>query len=190
MKILVIAAACMACAALVFPAAVEATDTAPAPAPKVQTFFSPEDDCQKVILELVECAKTSIRIADYSFVMPKLTDALIAKHQAGVDVQLVLDKIQASGRPERRELLKLKAAGIPFLVGQSVKRRIMHLKVIVVDGHWTLSGSYNLTDTAGLEDNTFDIVDDTKRAEIFTAKWNRVHETMSTQYQPELLPAP
>ena len=55
----------------------------------------------------------------------------------------------------------------------------MHLKVMIVDGKSVMSGTYNFTAAARLENNTFDITDDPERAAKFTAIWNEIWDCMA-----------
>ena len=99
-----------------------------------KTYFRPDDDTQQVMLDFASSAQKSILIADYSFTCAPLTDILVKKHAAGVDVRLVLDKTEAAGKAEKVQLAKLMAAGVSFEVGTSQRHRAMHLKVMIVDG--------------------------------------------------------
>ena len=146
-----------------------------------RTYFSPDDDTQQVMLDFATGALKSILIADYSFTCAPLTDILVKKHAAGVNVRLVLDKTEAAGKAERVQLAKLTAAGVPFEVGTSQRHRSMHLKVMIVDGKFVMSGSYNFTAAARLENNTFDITDDPERATRFTATWTEIWDWMAGQ---------
>lgn len=146
-----------------------------------QTFFTPYDDAQTPLITMLQSATKSIRIADYSFNLMPVVDILIAKFQAGVDVQLVLDSSQARGKSEVPEVTKLKEAGVPMVVGTSDKGKIMHLKVAIVDDAIVGSGSYNFTGTAELEDNFFDVEHSLERAAAFTAYWQRVHDYIANK---------
>jgi hypothetical protein len=65
------------------------------------------------VLDLIDSAAQSIRVADYSYNLPALTMALVAKHKAGVDVALVLDHSQAAGTTEKPQVAALVEAGVP-----------------------------------------------------------------------------
>lgn len=146
-----------------------------------QTFFTPYDDAQTPLINLLQSATKSIRIADYSFNLMPVVDILIEKYKAGVDVQLVLDSSQARGKSEVPEVTKLKEAGVPMVVGTSDKGKIMHLKVAIVDDAIVGSGSYNFTGTAELEDNFFDVEHSLERAAAFTAYWQRVSDYIANK---------
>jgi phosphatidylserine/phosphatidylglycerophosphate/cardiolipin synthase-like enzyme len=147
---------------------------------ETNTYFSPDDDTQQVVLNFAASSQKSILIAAYSFTCAPLADLLVQKHAAGLDVRLVLDKTEAGGKAEKIQLAKLAAAGIPFEIGTSQKHRAMHLKAMVVDRKSVLSGSYNFTTTARSENNTFDITtDDPARAARFVAIWQEIWDSMA-----------
>ncbi len=139
-------------------------------------------------MAFIGTAKRSLRIADYSFNLDPLVGLLVQKQQGGVDVKLVLDKSQASGSTERPEIEKLVAAKVPFVVGTSDERKIMHMKFTVLDGEWVQSGSWNYTGAASKEDNFFDIEHSPDRAAIFEEKWQKMWDWISAneaKFQPQ-----
>jgi phosphatidylserine/phosphatidylglycerophosphate/cardiolipin synthase-like enzyme len=148
---------------------------------ETKTYFSPDDDTEKVMLDFAASARNSILIADYSFTSAPLTDILIKEHAAGVDVRLVLDKTEAAGKAEKVQLAKLTAAGVPFEVGTSQHHRAMHLKVMIVDRKSVMSGSYNFTATAKEQNNTFDITTDPERAAKFVGIWKEIWDWMAAR---------
>ena|SRR6185312_1330348 len=143
---------------------------------RIQLGFAPTDDCKQMLLDFANSAASSVKIADYSFNMSELVDILIAKHQAGLDVSLILDKSQASGSTEIPQVTRLKQAGVPYIVGTSQDHKIMHLKVIIVDGVAVGSGSYNFTEVAGKESNNFRIEQDPEIASLFLNDWQTTHD--------------
>ena len=138
-------------------------------------YFAPDDDCLTPLLQTVSDAKDSILVADYSFSLPPLTDLLIAKHIAGVKVKIVLDKSQSGGKSEQPEIEKLKTAGVDYIIGESDRHRIMHLKVCVIDSETTVFGSYNFTEAAALENNVLAIFDDSDISQSFTKAINKAY---------------
>ena len=118
---------------------------------------SPRDDIQSKFLELIGSAQESIYIMIYGFHLPALTDLLIAKHQAGLDVRLILDLSQSKGKAESEEVQKLKDAGLNLIIGTSpVAHQIMHEKETIIDGKRVLSGSWNYSLSAQKQVNHMD----------------------------------
>ena len=155
-----------------------------------ETYVSPDDDCRAPILAAIAGATTSIRVADYTMNWTDFAAALIAKHQAGVDVRLVLDRSEAGVHTEEAVLASLRGAGVPLVIGTSQKHQIMHLKLIVVDGATVVSGSYNFSTNAQAESNIVDI----ETGNVLRASYlaGRIDELSAwiTANEPQAAPAP
>lgn len=149
-----------------------------------ETYFAPYDDPGAVLVSLVESATASIHIDIYGFTYGPLMDALIAAHARGVSVSVVADHTQAEGRAERPQLERLVAAGIDVLVGTSSRGAIDHSKYIVVDADLGVAspdsvvayGSFNFSESARAQDNTFSVRSDAGLVSAFLANWQRVHD--------------
>lgn len=142
-------------------------------------YFAPDQDCLTPLLEAINSAKQSILVADYSFNLPSLVDSLIAQHQKGVKVTLVLDRSQSFGKSEVVQIQRLRQAGIDFVIGTSDKHKIMHLKCAVVDNQTVINGSYNFTTAAASESNVLEIFTDPEIAELFTAQIKKIYQFIS-----------
>ncbi len=106
--------------------------------------FVPGNDCQAVIVQVIEKAEQQIFVQAYSFTSEAISDALIGAMQRGVNVTVVLDKSQR--REHFSVAAQLNAAGIPVWIDE--KPAIAHNKVIVVDQLVTITGSFNFTKSA------------------------------------------
>ena len=149
---------------------------------KIKTLFSPEDDLNLAYLKLINKAKSSIHIVDYSFNMIQLVDLLNIKINNGVDVMLVLDRSQRSGSSEKDALLKMnEKLKRNTVFGDSSKDKIIHDKFTVIDKKLVESGSWNYTEVAEEEDNFIDIVRDKKRAMAFDRVFWRIFNRLSAK---------
>lgn len=160
----------------------------------VRTLFAPFDQTTQEYLAFVASAKRSLYILIYGMHLPALTDLLIAKHQQGVKVNLILDHSQAAGRAESQEVQRLVDAGIPLLVGTSpVHSQILHTKATIVDEMAVESGSWNYSLSASAQSNTLTFVHDTDYARAYLDHWHRIHGFVTLHdmvYQPKgALPA-
>ena len=127
---------------------------------KIRTLFAPFDDTAGEFLRFIESAQSSIDIQIYGFHLPALSDALIAKHQAGIRVSLILDHTQAEGKAEASEVQKLIAAGVPLLIGTSpVHHQILHSKFTVIDEASVEHGSWNYSLSASQQSNDMHYVE-------------------------------
>jgi cardiolipin synthase len=136
------------------------------------------DDTGKPILDAIEAAQESIRIKIFLFSEPTLIAAVIAAHQRGVKVRVMLNPARRSGEPEnettRETLLK---AGIEVL-DSNPAIDVTHEKSMVVDGKIAFIQSLNWETRNFTETRDYAIVT-THRHEVdevvqcFDADWER-----------------
>jgi phosphatidylserine/phosphatidylglycerophosphate/cardiolipin synthase-like enzyme len=112
------------------------------------TYFAPEDGpgMHKLIVDLITVARHSVVLNMYGYDDDEADTALFAKAaDPGIYFQMSLDKSQAGGVHEKLLLAHWyeKPMGTSIAVGQSAKHAISHLKVMIVDGLWVVSGSTN-----------------------------------------------
>jgi phosphatidylserine/phosphatidylglycerophosphate/cardiolipin synthase-like enzyme len=155
----------------------------------VRTLFAPFDDTTGEFLRFVQSATRSIDILIFGFHLPKLTDILIAKHQARVRVSLLLDHSQEAGKAERGEVEKLLAAGVPLLIGTSpVHGQILHSKFTVVDGKAVEHGSWNYSLSASQQSNDMHFVEHEGYAQAYLQHHNAIRSFIllhEMAYQPK-----
>lgn len=106
--------------------------------------FSPHQGATALVVNTLNEAKESICLAAYSFTSQPVADALIAAHERGVEVRIVLDKSQEIASHSLYGLMLAK--GVPTRVNRHYA--IMHNKFAVVDGHTLQLGSFNYTKAA------------------------------------------
>lgn len=141
----------------------------------VRTLFAPFDSTAEEYLTFVNSATRSLYVLIYGFHLPALTDLLIAKHKAGVRVNIILDHSQAEGRAESGEVQKLVDAGVPLLIGTSpVHGQILHTKATIIDGAAVESGSWNYSLSAAAQSNTLTFVHDADYARAYLDHWHRI----------------
>jgi cardiolipin synthase len=102
-------------------------------------------DSRSRLKALIESAKTSLDVEVQALSDGALTDAIVARHQAGVAVRVVLSADPGQSPSELNMIAKLKAAGVPL---KGVLTPYIHSKVLVVDGTKVFVGSQNFTPTA------------------------------------------
>jgi phosphatidylserine/phosphatidylglycerophosphate/cardiolipin synthase-like enzyme len=115
--------------------------------PDQRSFFSPRDDIHPLLASLLDSAQHSLVLNMYGYDDDELDELIRAKLDSEhVYVQMSLDKSQAGGVHEK-ELLKKWANdkfGNSIAIGTSeVHHAISHLKVLIVDGVYTVTGSTN-----------------------------------------------
>ena len=154
-----------------------------------ETHFAPYDDPASVIVSLAHSAVRSIHIDIYGFTYVPLMDELIAAHARGVTVNIVADHTQAEGTAEKPQLQRLVDAGIAVLIGTSSRGAIDHSKYLVIDEAVVGFGSFNFSDSARAQDNTFSVRSDAGLVASFLANWQRVHDDAAGKH-PEWQLAP
>jgi phosphatidylserine/phosphatidylglycerophosphate/cardiolipin synthase-like enzyme len=139
----------------------------------VEVYFSPEDNPQGRLYDLISQAGQSIDIVAYVWTDNGLTDAVLERASAGVNVSGVFDQDQA-----------LEATGSDFLVFQQNGLDVhldgysglLHQKVIIIDSSIVVVGSYNFTSSAAdRNDENLIIIHDPALASIFIANYEQVY---------------
>lgn len=122
----------------------------PLPAQGVlQAAFAPWDDIDALLVDTLAAARKSVRVHAYLLTSKKISQALIAAHRRGVDVQVLLDGAQLEKVPSSTAPA-LHAAGIPVWIETGYQNA--HNKVLVIDADLpqatVVTGSFNFTWTA------------------------------------------
>jgi phosphatidylserine/phosphatidylglycerophosphate/cardiolipin synthase-like enzyme len=108
---------------------------------EIHNYFSPEDDVPPKIVRFLRGAHTSIHFMAFSFTDATIGQSLVEASRRGVKVEGVMERRGSDTKDA--QLAPLVAAGIPVL--KDGNTYVMHHKVIVIDGLWTITGSYNFT---------------------------------------------
>lgn len=113
--------------------------------PNEYVFFSPVDDVHGVLVDVIGSASHRVMVNMYGYDDDEV-DALLHSKAASPNVAFVmnLDKSQSGGVHEKALVQPWASAiGTSVAIGHSVKGAISHLKVCVVDGLYTVTGSTN-----------------------------------------------
>jgi len=138
----------------------------------IENCFSPQDGCAEPVLEHISEAQRSIKFLAFSYTSDLIGDAMIERHQAGVQVQGVFETRNARGTGS--EFARLKQVGIEVL--EDGNCYTMHHKMIVIDDHIVITGSYNFTKRAEeTNDENFVIIDNQELATAYTEEFERVY---------------
>src|SRR6201982_3152738 len=112
-----------------------------------RTFFAPRDNVHGLLVALLGTAQHSIVVNMFGYDDDELNKIIQAKlADEHVYVQMSLDRSQAEGAHEKQILARWAndAFGNSIAIGtSSVHNAISHLKIVIVDGVYTVKGSTN-----------------------------------------------
>jgi cardiolipin hydrolase len=109
-----------------------------------KVFFSPGETCLSAILEHILATTKKIRICLFTISDNRISEALISKHNQGIDVRIISDNDKRFDKGS--DIDALAAAGIPIRLDETDNH--MHHKFALFDDSITLTGSYNWTRSA------------------------------------------
>jgi phosphatidylserine/phosphatidylglycerophosphate/cardiolipin synthase-like enzyme len=131
----------------------------------IETYFSPDDDTALRLIELILSAEESIEFLVYSFTSDAIADALIFQANQGIQVRGVLDAYQDRAGLGG-EFQRLENQGLDIYLDAHPEK--LHHKVMIIDQKIVVTGSYNLTRSAEIQndENTL-IIHDEEIAAVF-----------------------
>lgn len=149
---------------------------------RIDGWFSPTDTpIRRAVQPLIRRAEHRIDIAVFFLTHKGITEDLLAAHDRGVKVRVLLDATAAKNGYSKHELLR--AAGIPVKVEDWGGK--MHAKAASFDGQHLVVGSMNWTSAgeSGNDENTLVLHDATLAAQFdvwFQELWDDVDDRWLT----------
>ncbi|MGU7843927.1 phospholipase D family nuclease [Burkholderia sp. AW33-5] len=137
--------------------------------------FSPEGSATRLVADVLDRARSRVRLAAYTFTSPDVVRRLIAAKRRGVDVAVIADAKENTGgrgaRAGQAALNLLVEAGIPVWTVSAYA--IHHDKYIVADGKTVETGSYNYSTAAARRnsENAVVIANCPSVADAYEAHW-------------------
>lgn len=126
--------------------------------------FSPKGGCTEAVVSELKKAKNEILLLAYSFTSKPIAEALVEAKGRGVHLDIVLDR--SNEQETYSELGDLLGKGIVPLIDSH--HAIAHNKVMIIDGHTVITGSFNFTNQAE-HDNAENLVIFTGHPELVRA---------------------
>ena len=148
---------------------------APAGCPRSQAFFSPDNDCTRVIIDHLDRTKKTLDICVFTITDDRVASAISRAHQRGVNVRIITDNEKAWDAGS--DVQKLGERGVPIRIDQSEHH--MHHKFAIFDKATLITGSFNWTRSASIhnEENLIVTPDPSLVKDFLTAfekLWNKV----------------
>jgi len=114
------------------------------PAEVVGVYFTPPADVAAAVMQVIDRSVKEVLVQAYGFTHQGIAQALVRAHTRGVVVKVLLDAKTDSTNRLVTDLLM----GQGIAVKLDGNHAIAHNKVIVVDGEWVITGSFNFTHAA------------------------------------------
>jgi phospholipase D len=153
----------------------------------VSVCFTPgPESCADVIADEIDAAHSTIRVQAYWLTSATIVRALGKAKRRGIDVQAILDKSQDrrdDPKAHYSSAIYLVHAGIPVWIDD--QPAIAHNKVLIIDGHLVVTGSYNFTksaDTRNVENVV--VIDSPEVARWFATNWEE-RRAVSRRFEAE-----
>ncbi len=138
----------------------------------INVYFSPENGIERILLKRLAKARRSIHFLAFSLTSDLIGEIIIKKHKEGVKVYGVFEGRGA--RTKYSEYIKMKIEGVPVKLDGS--RYTMHHKVIIIDGHIVITGSYNFSRNADKKnDENILIIDNEAIAGEYLREFERIY---------------
>ena len=115
--------------------------------PSVRVQFSPKGGCTDAVVKELQKARREILVQAYSFTAMAISRALIEAKNRGVNVEVLLDR--SNEQEPRSDLPLLLTEGLTPLI--DAKHAIAHNKLMIIDQRTIITGSFNFTRQAELE---------------------------------------
>lgn len=141
---------------------------------KIETYFSPDDEIQPTLVNIISMANESLYFMAFSFTADEIGDAVRERAREGVTVAGVMDDEQVESNIGT-EFDAFRQAGLDVYRDGNAGQ--MHHKTIVIDESIVITGSYNFTNSAETRnDETLLVIYNEDIAKLFIAEFQRVYE--------------
>ena len=138
---------------------------------EMTVLFASEDPVVENILAQVNAAQRNIRFLSFSFTYDEVGQAMLQRVGEGVTVEGVFEK--RGSETEYSELPLLYCAGLN--VRQDGNPYALHHKVIIIDDHTVLTGSFNFSSNAtDSNDENLIIIKDRDIASLYIEEFDRM----------------
>ncbi|HPS57331.1 MAG TPA: phospholipase D-like domain-containing protein [Spirochaetota bacterium] len=139
----------------------------------VNVYFAPENNVERIILNRIRKAKSSVYFMCFSFTSDDIGELIISRHKEGIKVAGIFEKKGINN--DYSEFTKMKIEGVPVETDSNI--HVMHHKVIIIDGYRVITGSYNLSANANTKnDENIIIIDSREIAALYMKEFARLYK--------------
>ena len=136
----------------------------------VANYFSPVDEVVDKLVAQVNGAQHSIKFMMFTFTQKDITNAMIARSKAGVQVEGVIENRGAS----QGSAPVFSCAHVPAKLDGN--KYTMHHKVVIIDDKTVITGSFNFTQTANdANDDNVLIINSPAVATLYNQEFDKVY---------------
>ena len=140
----------------------------------VDTYFSPDDGIQPILVDILNTAQESIYFLAFSFTADPLGEAIRQRAQEGVTVAGAMDDGQVASNVGT-EFDPFRQAGLDVYRDGNAGQ--MHHKTIIIDESIVIIGSYNFSNSAETRnDENLIVIYSKEIAKLFVGEFQRVYE--------------
>jgi phosphatidylserine/phosphatidylglycerophosphate/cardiolipin synthase-like enzyme len=140
----------------------------------ISVCFSPDDGCAARLQALLSGARNTIHFLAFSFTSDPLGDAILDRVKAGVAASGVMEESQVRSN-SGGEFERFRAGEVD--VRPDANPRNMHHKLLMIDGRFVVTGSYNYSHFAETRnDENLIIIDSPEIAALYEAEFQRLFE--------------
>lgn len=139
---------------------------------QITTFFSPKSDTIPPLLNEIQNAKKSVHFMAFSFTHDKLGKAMMDSYATDINVSGVFDENQIT---KYSEYEKMEKAGMRVKIDETAGT--MHHKVIIIDEETVITGSYNFSRNAEINnsENLLIIKNNKEIGRAYMQEYNRLY---------------
>lgn len=153
---------------------------------RIFTYFAPENAVDTVLAAHLREARDSIVFLAFAFTHDGLGEIIRERFRAGVQIRGVFETRGAN--VSHSEYPHMRDAGLPVV--QDTNPWSLHHKVMIIDGHTVVTGSFNFSRNAAQtnDENLLIVVGSREIARLYTEEFERL--TGTTAAQPAQTAAP
>ncbi len=141
----------------------------------IEIWFSPENDCEDLILKEIKNSHKSIYFATYIFSNEKIAHQIAGKKKNSVEISGIIENFN------------IYHSVFYYLLSYGCKMRkscmagFLHDKFFIIDMKKVITGSFNPTEQAKENVEIACVIEDDKIAEIFYREWRNLYFFKSTE---------